>query len=166
MALWYKLIDTGHHESMDLVSEFLDIWLQTRKNEAIDPDELAGVIDVIYECQPSPGDWVLIEVRPSEIASYISSYVNSKGEEKAMMAMKDYKLRDKYVNLLNRGYKPTPIIITGATEDTGEQGIGLIDGRHRIHSYVAAGIESIEAYIPRLDLPKLQHAVLKATPTI
>lgn len=161
MALWYKLIDTTKHESMDLVSEFLDIWLQTRKNEGIDPDELAGVIDAIYEFQPSPGDWVLVEVRPQEIAAYISIYVNSKGEEKEMMRQKDFKLRDQYVKLLQKGYDPTPIIITGATDDSGEQGIALLDGRHRTHAAIAAGLNTIEAYIPRLDLPKLEAAVLR-----
>ena len=161
MALWYKLIDTKKHESIDLVSEFLDIWLQTRKNEAIDPGELAGVIDAIYEFQPSPGDWVLVEVKPREIAAYISIYVNSRGEEKEMMRQKDYKLRDKYVTLLQRGYTPTPIIITGATDDSGEQGIALLDGRHRTHAAITAGVETIEAYIPRLDLPRLAAAILK-----
>jgi len=166
MALWYKLINTKKHESMDLVSEFLDIWLQTRKIDDIDNDELAGVIDAIYEFQPSPGDWVLIEVRPQEIASYISVYVNSRGQEKEMMRQKDYRLRDQYVNLLKKGYNPTPIIITGATDDSGEQGIALLDGRHRTHAAIAAGLTSIEAYIPRLDLPKLEAAILKTQSAI
>lgn len=166
MALWYKPIDMSGHESMDLVNEFLDIWLQTRKNEDIDPGELAGVIDTIYEFQPSPGDWVLIEVKPSEISAYITIYVTADGKEKEMMARKDFKLRDQYVKLLQKGYDPTPIIIAGATdEDTGEQGIVLLDGRHRTHAAIAAGVHTIQAYIPRTDLPKMDAATIKPIQT-
>lgn len=167
MALWYRIIDNKSFESMDLVNEFLDIWLQTRKNEDIDPGELAGVIDTIYEFQPSPGDWILIEVRPSEISAYITIYVTADGKEKEMMARKDFKLRDQYVKLIQKGYDPTPIIIAGATDDdTGEQGIVLLDGRHRTHAAIAAGVQTIQAYIPRQDLPKMDAATIKAAPVV
>jgi hypothetical protein len=140
----------------------LDIWLQTRKAEDIDTDELAGVIDVMYDFQPVPGEWVTVEVKPKELQQYINVYIDADGKAKKMMAKKDTALMKKYVALLKKGFEPTPIIIAGATDqdDSGEEGIVLIDGRHRIHAFIDAGIEKCLAYIPLEDLPKMDKAVL------
>ena len=162
MPLWYKRVSKETFESIDLVAEFLDIWLQTRKSESIDPGELAGVIDTIYEFQPTPGKWILIEVKPTEIGDYITTYVNARGKEKKMMAKKDTKLTKQYVKLLDQGFDPTPIMIAGASdEETGEQGIALIDGRHRTYAAIENKIATIQAYIPEVDLPKMDAAILK-----
>ena len=164
MGLWYKIVDEDddEFETAELVVEFLDIWLQTRKLEDIDPQELAGVIDVLYDFEPVPGKWTLIEVKPKEIAKYISTYVNAKGEKKEMMQSKDKKLSQAYVRLLKKGYEPTPIMIAGIEDEvTGEEGIVLIDGRHRIHAAVEADIPIIKAYINNHGLEKMDKAVLK-----
>lgn len=163
MPLYHRLVDKKAYETMDLVTEFLDIWIQTRKPKDIDTDELAGVIDVMYEFQPVPGKWVVIEVKPKELAQYINVYINDKGQEKPMMSARDNKLSAKYVELLKKGYEPTPIMIAGATEknkETGEHGIVLIDGRHRIYSFIEANHETCLAYIPHKDLPKMAMAKL------
>ena len=216
MALWYKLVTDKTYETADIVTEFLDIWLQTRKAEDIDPGELAGVIDTIYEFQspsaitdetfdtmdalaallgtqldsresedinprvlaeiansiyyprispPSPGCWALIEVRPTEIRDYITIYVDADGNQKKMITKKDERLMKQYVKLLNMGYEPTPIIIAGAIDDdTKEEGIILIDGRHRTYAAIANGVSVIRAYIPKADLPKMDKAMIKAEP--
>ena len=162
MPLFHRIVDKKAYETMDLVTEFLDIWIQTRKSPDIDTDELAGVIDVLYDFQPVPGKWVVVEVRPKELAQYINVYVNHRGEEKPMMSAKDNKLSAKYVELLSKGYEPTPIMIAGATEknDQGEHGIVLIDGRHRIYAFIKAEHETCLAYIPYKDVPKLAMAKL------
>jgi len=163
MGLYHRLVDKKTFETMDLVTEFIDIWIQTRKPKDIDTDELAGVIDVMYDFQPSPGKWVIIEVKPQELAQYINVYINDKGEEKPMMSAKDNRLSGKYVELLKKGYEPTPIMIAGATEKneaTGEHGIVLIDGRHRIYAFIEAKHETCLAYIPYNDLPKMAAAQL------
>jgi hypothetical protein len=165
MALWYKLVTKETFETMDIIAEFLDIWLQTRKSEDIDPGELAGVIDTVYEFAPSPGCWSLIEVRPTEIRDYITVYVDANGKQKKMMAKKDEKLTRQYVKLLTKGHEPTPIIISGATDDdTKEEGIVLLDGRHRTYAAIASGILTIQAYIPTEDLPKMAKATIKPEP--
>lgn len=162
MALWYKRVNNETYETMDLVAEFLDIWFQTRKSEDIDPGELAGVIDSLYECQPPPGEWILIEAKPTELRDYITVYVDPDGKEKKMMARKDTKLMKQYVKLLTKGYEPTPIMIAGAIdEETGEHGIVLIDGRHRIFAAIENSVETIQAYIPKEDLSKMDAAVIK-----
>jgi hypothetical protein len=162
MPLFHRIVDKKVYETMDLVTEFLDIWIQTRKPKDIDTDELAGVIDVLYDFQPSPGRWVVIEVKPKELAQYINIYINHRGEEKPMMSSRDNKLSAKYVELLKKGYEPTPIMIAGATEknDDGEYGIVLIDGRHRIYSFIEAEHETCLAYIPYKDVPKMAMASL------
>jgi hypothetical protein len=162
MPLFHRIVDRKVYETMDLVTEFLDIWIQTRKPKDIDTDELAGVIDVLYDFQPSPGRWVVIEVKPKELAQYINIYINHRGEEKPMMSSRDNKLSAKYVELLKKGYEPTPIMIAGATEknDDGEYGIVLIDGRHRIYSFIEAEHETCLAYIPYKDVPKMAMAKL------
>jgi len=164
MGLWYKRDKANENttfETADLVSEFLDIWLQTRKNEDIDPKELAGVIDVLYDFQPVPGKWVLIEVRPKELARYISTYVNAEGKSKKMMSKRDKKLSTSYVRLLKKGFEPTPIMIAGIQDEvTKEDGIVLIDGRHRIFAAVAAGVDTLLAYINKDGLDKMDKAVL------
>jgi len=165
MALWYKLVTKETFETMDIIAEFLDIWLQTRKSEDINPGELAGVIDTVYEFAPSPGCWSLIEVRPTEIRDYITVYVDANGKQKKMMAKKDEKLTQQYVKLYAKGHEPTPIIISGAVDDdTKEEGIVLLDGRHRTYAAIASGIGTIQAYIPTEDLPKMAKATIKPEP--
>lgn len=164
MGLWHKHDEANKDtvfETADLVDEFLDIWLQTRKNEDIDPKELAGVIDVLYDFQPVPGKWVLIEVRPRELASYISTYVNAKGRTKQMMSKDDTTLSSAYVGLFKKGFEPTPIMIAGIDDEvTGEEGIVLIDGRHRIFAAIEAGVETLLAYINKDGLGKMDKATL------
>jgi len=162
MPLYHKIVDKKSYQTMDLITEFLDIWIQTRKSKDIDTDELAGVIDVLYDFQPTPGRWVVIEVKPKELAQYINVYIDHRGREKPMMSARDNKLSAKYVELLKKNYEPTPIMIAGATEkgDNGEYGIVLIDGRHRIYSFIEAGHETCLAYIPYNDLPKMAMAHL------
>jgi hypothetical protein len=165
VALWYKLVTHETFETMDIIAEFLDIWLQTRKSEDINPGELAGVIDTVYEFAPSPGCWALIEVIPTEIRDYITLYVDAHGKQKKMMAKKDERLMKQYVKLLEKGYEPTPIIISGAVDDdTKEEGIVLLDGRHRTYAAIANNIGKILAYIPKADLPKMSKATLKPEP--
>jgi hypothetical protein len=165
MALWYKLLTDETYETMDIIAEFLDIWLQTRKSEDIDPGELAGVIDTVYEFESSSGLWSLIEVRPTEIRDYITVYVDANGKQKKMMAQKDERLMRQYVKLLTKGHEPTPIMIAGAVDDdTKEEGIVLLDGRHRTYAAIANNVAKIKAYIPKEDLPKMEKAVIKAEP--
>ncbi|HUV13232.1 MAG TPA: hypothetical protein VMY18_06290, partial [Acidobacteriota bacterium] len=162
MGLWYKIEEDNEgqdFETADLVVEFLDIWLQTRKLEDIDPKELGGVIDVLYDFEPVPGKWILIEVRAAEMAKYISTYINARGESKVMMQEKDKKLSNAYVKLLKKGYEPTPIMIAGIVDEvSGEEGIVLIDGRHRIHAAIAAGVTILKAYINKSGLEKMDKA--------
>lgn len=164
MALWYRIDKQNKDtvfETSELVMEFLDIWFQTRKAEDIDASELAGVIDVLYDFQPVPGEWVLIEVRPEELARYISTYVNAKGQRKEMMKDKDVKLSKAYVKLLKKKYEPTPIMLAGISDEvTGEDGVVLIDGRHRIYAAVEAKIPKILAYINKDGLEKMDKAIL------
>ncbi len=164
MGLWYKRDKANKaviFETADLVMEFVDIWLQTRKNEDIDPQELAGVIDVLYDFQPVPGKWVLIDVKPRELAAYISTYVNAKGEKRQMMQQKDKALSRQYVSLLKKGYEPTPLMIAGINDSvTGEPGIVLIDGRHRIYAAIAADVEKLKAYINLDGLEMMDKATL------
>lgn len=170
MGLWYRIDPENKEkvfETIDLVGEFIDIWLQTRKAEDIDAGELAGVIDVLYDFQPVPGKWILIEVKPTELAQYISTYITAKGERKQMMQNKDHKLSDAYVKLLKKNYEPTPIMIAGITDGvTGEQGIILIDGRHRIHAAVKSGIPTIFAYINKEGLEMMNMAKMPAAPML
>jgi hypothetical protein len=160
MPLWFQRQNRKTFSNMELVSEFIDVWLQTRKSEDIDASELSGVIDFIYDVEPAPGKWALIEVKPSELKSYITVYVSPDGvERKTMMKQGDWRLSKRYVQLLNKGYEPTPIIIAGAEDpDTKERGITLIDGRHRIYAADEAGLDSIMAYIPRKHLPMMKEA--------
>ena len=164
MGLWYRQEAANKgtvFETAELVMEFLDIWLQTRKNEDIDPQELAGVIDVLYDFQPVPGKWILIETKPQELAKYIATYINAAGERREMMQQKDQALSREYVNLLKKGFEPTPIMIAGITDDvTGEDGIVLIDGRHRIFAAVDAGIDTIKAYINQDGVAMMDKATL------
>ena len=167
MGLWYKRDKANEDttfETADLVSEFLDIWLQTRKNEDIDPKELAGVIDVLYDFQPVPGKWVLIEVRPKELARYISTYVDAQGRQKKMMSKKDKKLSKAYVRLLKKGFEPTPLMIAGIKDSvTNEEGIVLIDGRHRIFAAIEAGVDTLLAYINEEGLDKMDKATIQTS---
>jgi hypothetical protein len=164
MGLWYRRERANKDtvfETADLVMEFLDIWLQTRKNEDIDPQELAGVIDVLYDFQPVPGKWVLIEVKPKELAEYIATYINAEGERREMMQKKDVALSREYVKLLKKGFEPTPIMIAGIKDEvTGEDGIVLIDGRHRIFASIDADIDIIKAYINKDGLKMMDKATL------
>lgn len=162
MGLWHHIDPRGTNatfETIDLVGEFLDIWLQTRKSEDIDPGELAGVIDVLYDFQPSPGEWILIEVRPKELAEYISVYITAKGERKKMMSKKDKKLSASYVKLFKKGHEPTPIMLGGIADSvTGEEGVVLIDGRHRIFAAIDANVPTLPAYINKNGLKYLKAA--------
>ena len=36
MKLWFKQLDDEKFQTIDLVNEFLDVWLQTRNSEDID----------------------------------------------------------------------------------------------------------------------------------
>jgi len=162
MGLWYRRIDDRVFQTMDLVPEFLDIWLQTRRPQDIKTDNIAGVIDALYDFQPVPGQWIVIEARPKELGNYINVYINAEGKKRPMMRARDTALSQKYVQLLEKGYEPTPIMIAGAGDkQTGEEGIVLIDGRHRIFSAIAAGRETILAYIPLQDLPKMDKAIIQ-----
>jgi hypothetical protein len=162
MGLWYRTIDDSDFATIDLVAEFLDIWLQTRKPEDIDPGELAGVIDVLYDIEGVPGHWVLIAVRPKELKRYISTYIRSDGTTGTMMQDSDVSLSKEYVRLLKKGHEPPPIMLAGAEDpDTGAQGVTLIDGRHRIYAAVMAKLKEIPAYIPKEDLPMMEKAELK-----
>jgi hypothetical protein len=161
MALWYRVIEDNNYGTMDLVAEFLDVWLQTRKAQDIDPGELAGVIDVVYDIEPTPGSWILIAVKPQELRRYISTYIRSDGTTGDMMQPKDVSLAKEYVKLLRRGHEPPPIIIAGAEDpDDGTEGVTLIDGRHRIHAAAMAKLKEIQAYIPKEDLPMMKKAEL------
>jgi hypothetical protein len=160
MPLWYRKINSNNYSTIDLVAEFLDIWLQTRRSEDISPEELAGVIDVMYDVQTPPGNWSLIEVRPGELRNYIQVYIKPDGRHAPMMSKRDEKLSGEYKNLLQKGYKPTPIIIAGTEGDNREEGIFLIDGRHRIHSAADLGIQKMEAYIPTKQINTLRKARL------
>lgn len=164
MGLWYRLEPTNKDtsfETIDLVGEFLDIWLQTRKSEDIDAGELAGVIDTLYDFQPTPGKWVLIEVKPTELAKYISVYVTAEGERKQMMSKKDHKLSESYVKLFKKKYEPTPIMLAGIVDEvTGEQGIVLLDGRHRIYAAIKAKIPTLLAYINADGIEHLEKAIM------
>lgn len=161
MPLWYGRKNHKTFNNMDLISEFLDIWLQTRKNPDIDPGELAGVIDTIYDYQPSPGKWILIDVKPAELKQYITTYVGPDGKERKMIRQKDVKLSSAYIDLIQKGHLPTPIFIAGVEDpDDGTEGIVLLDGRHRIHSAVEAGLQTIEAYLPHGHLPCMDAAKL------
>lgn len=161
MPLWFRSINYNNYSTIDLVNEFLDIWLQTRRSQDIHPGELAGVIEVLYEIQPSPGSWRLVEVRPHELKRYIRVYIRSDGSRAPMMRQRDQKLSLEYQKLLKKGYKPTPIMLAGSqNEDGGEEGIMLIDGRHRIHSTADLEIPTIEAYIPTSDIQMFRKAIL------
>jgi hypothetical protein len=162
MGLWYRIDPENENttfETIDLVCEFIDIWLQTRKAKDIDPRELSGVIDVLYDFQPVPGEWVLVEIRPAELAQYITTYINDKGTRQQMMQEKDHKLSNAYVKLFKKKYQPTPLIIAGvADEVTGEEGIVLIDGRHRTFAAIKAGVPTLLAYINKSGLEMLDKA--------
>jgi hypothetical protein len=161
MPLWYKPVNRNNYSTMDLVHEFLDIWLQTRRAADINSGELAGVIDVLYEVEPSPGKWRLVEVSPKQLKNYIRVYIRSDGSRAPMMRKRDIKLSSAYKNLLKKGHKPTPIMLAGTqNENGGEEGIILIDGRHRIHSAADLGIEKMEAYIPNSDIGMFRKATL------
>jgi hypothetical protein len=72
----------------------------------------------------------------------------------------DWSLTNRYKQLLQKGFEPTPIFISGAEDDqTGEKGIILIDGRHRIYAAAEEGRTEIQAYIPKRDLPMFGEAV-------
>lgn len=169
MGLWYRIDPENKDttfQTIDLVGEFIDIWLQTRKAEDIDSGELAGVIDVLYDFQPVPGQWILIEVKPEELVKYIATYVTAKGERKQMMQNKDHKLSNAYVKLLKKNYEATPIMIAGIADGvTGEEGVILIDGRHRIYAAVKAGLPTMFAYINRDGLEMMDKAKMPAAPT-
>jgi uncharacterized ParB-like nuclease family protein len=161
MPLWYRRLRRQPIENIDLVAEFLETWLVTRMAETIDPGELAGVIDVLYEMAPSGTMWAIIEIRPHELARYITTYVRDGEEVGTMMSTEDNTLRDTYASWIRKGHETPPIIIAGVVdEDDGGKGIMLIDGRHRIHAAVAAGKETILAYIPVEHLPMMKEAIV------
>jgi hypothetical protein len=162
MGLWFRKLEDNDYATIDLVAEFIDIWLQTRRPEDIDPGELAGVIDVIYDIEPVPGQWTLIAVRPDELKRYIRTYIRSDGTTGDMMRPRDVSLAKEYVKLLRRGHEPPPIIIAGAEDpDTKTEGITLIDGRHRIHAAAMAGLKELPAYIPKDAIPMMEKAELE-----
>lgn len=162
MKLWYQLLQhPSGYENLDVVAEFLEVWLRTRRLQGIDPGELAGVIDVLYDCAPAGTEWVTILLRPQELARYITVYMKDEDDGGAMMKGRDTKLSTKYKEWLQRGHEPPPILVAGAENDDGtERGIMLIDGRHRIYASIAAGMTTIKAYIPKEHLPYLQDAEL------
>lgn len=162
MKLWYQLLQhPSGYENLDVVAEFLEVWINTRRPQAIHPGELAGVIDVLYDCAPPGTEWVTILLRPQELASYITIYMKDDDDGGAMMKGRDTKLSAKYKEWLQRGHEPPPILVAGAANDDGtERGIMLIDGRHRIHAAIAAGLTTIKAYIPKDHLPYLKDAEL------
>ena len=159
MGLWYRKTTDAAFNSMHVCTQLLDIWLQTRASENIDAGDLAGVFDSIYEIEPHPGRWALIAVRPEELRAYIRIYIKNGKEQQNMLRNKDVKLISQYVKLLKKGYVPTPIILAGAEDDFGKNGIQLIDGRHRIHSACKAGIQLIQAYIPVSELHMMDDAI-------
>ena len=162
MPLWYRRLIAPEKESIDLVAEFLDVWLATRKPGAIDPGELAGVVDVMYELVPSGTKWALLEVRPDELARYITVYMRDNEPGGAMMKKGDHSLKSTYVAWIKKGHEPPPIMIAGVEdEDDGTRGIMLIDGRHRIHAMLAAEMPTMKAYLPVEPLPFMDEAVLE-----
>jgi hypothetical protein len=162
MKLWYQILQQQEgYENLDVVAEFLEVWINTRRPQAIDPGELAGVIDVLYDCAPAGTEWVTILARPQELADYITVYMKDDNDGGAMMKGRDNKLSAKYKEWLQRGHQPPPILLAGAENDEGtERGIMLIDGRHRIHAAIAAGLQTIKAYIPKDHLSYMDAAEL------
>lgn len=159
--LWYQEIpDPSGYESLDVVAEFLAIWLNTRLQHAIDPGELAGVIDVLYDCAPPGTIWTTLEVRPDEMAKYITTYMKDDGEGGDMMKGRDEKLSAKYKEWIEKGHEPPPILLSGVTDEDGSRGIMLIDGRHRIFSAIDAGLKTIKAYLPIEQVECMKDAEL------
>jgi hypothetical protein len=161
MPLWYRRVRRPEKENIDLVAEFLDVWLATRKLGSIDPGELAGVIDVLYDMAPPGTKWALLEVRPHELAAYINVYMRDDQSGGEMMKSADHSLKNTYVGWIRKGHQPPPIMISGVIdEEDGDKGILLIDGRHRIHAAVEAGLATIQAYLPVEHIPFMDEAVL------
>jgi hypothetical protein len=162
MRLWYRLLsDPAGYENMDVVAEFLETWLTTRRTKAISSGELAGVIDVLYDCAPPGTEWSTVEMRPDQLASYITTYMKDEADGGAMMKGRDEKLSSKYREWIEHGHQPPPILIAGAEDPRdGSRGIMLIDGRHRIFASIEAGLKTIKAYIPTEHLPLLNDAEL------
>jgi len=165
MGLWYRRTENTVYETVHLVDEFLHIWFSTRREtKFIRANELAGVIDMLYEVDPAPGQWVIVEVRPQELKKYISVYRKERPqggkatETKNMMQDHDWTLTRRYKQLLDKGFEPTPIFLSGAESDDGEKGIMLVDGRHRIYSAAEQGHTMMLAYIPLRDLPMFKEA--------
>ena len=164
MAFWYERIDDSVLTTMELVHEFIDIWLQTRKTEDLDAGEMAGVIDVLYEFQPSPGGWICVRMNPQELKDHIREYIRADGTRAKMMSKRDLAFAKAYVGLMNKGHEPTPIMIAGAENPTTkEKGITLIDGRHRIHASVIGKRPEILVYIPEDDLRFLDKGIVCAS---
>jgi len=147
-------------ENIHIITEFLDIWFQTRRSQDLCASSLAGVIQGIYDASPGDGAWALVSLRPTELRDYITTYLKNGVMQKAVIAEKDVKLYAKYASLLRQGYMPTPVIIAGAEDDCKTQGIYLIDGRRRIYSACIAEKKTMKAYIPVKDLEMLKKANL------
>jgi hypothetical protein len=161
MPFRWESTDDTVYTTMQLVDEFIDIWLQTRKPEDIDCGELAGVIDVLYETQPSPGGWVLVRMDPQQLKDHIREYIRDDGTRAPMMRKRDVAFAKAYVGLMTKGHESTPIMVMGAENPkTGEKGLALIDGRHRIHAHVMAKRPEILVYIPADDVRFLEETDL------
>lgn len=162
MPLWYRRLRGPEKENIDLVAEFLDVWLATRKAGSIDPGELAGVIDVMYDMAPPGTKWALLEVRPHELARYINVYMRDDRSGGEMMKSADHTLKSTYVGWIKKGHAPPPIMISGVIDESdGESGVLLIDGRHRIYAAIDAGMTAIKAYLPVKHIPFMDKAVLE-----
>ena len=162
------------YDTMDVVSDFIDIWLQTREAEDIDSDELAGVIEGIYQGEGEDRKWMVVYLKPEELRDYIKYYVHSDrssddsgeekdGENRPMMADYDHKLSAEYVKLIKEGYDSPPIIVSGAEDEETDppvRGLYLIDGRHRIYAACDADVKKITAYIPVEYFTYLKEAKL------
>ena len=147
--------------TIDLVAQLWEMWAHPPSGGKIDPDELAGVVDLLYdnipssECQYSDkkDTWTLVELYVEPLKKYL---VRGMG-----METEDWKRSNEYSKKNLRGFEIPPIFLSGGVGNYKGKtigGIALLDGRHRIFGAIRSKTETIPAFIPASQLPFLKAA--------
>lgn len=144
MPIWHERADDKTQMTGEVVGDLLEAWAGSfdTKEAAHKAEDVAGIIDLMYEVQPVPGAWARVKVSTSQLLEHLQLPMESSDWGKAAM----YGAR-----LQAESEKPPPIILVGAEED-GRRGLALLDGRRRIHAASIAGKDRIEAWVPEEHL--------------
>lgn len=150
MPIWYERKAGEPRMTGEVVGDLLELWVLavSRQEPTHKPEDIAGIIDLMYEVEPVPGKWVLVAASTSQLLRHIDLPMQEDDWRRAAM----YGAR-----LQAEGGTSPPIILVGA-EDGEARGIALLDGRRRIHAAAIAAAETVEAWVPEQHLGMLSES--------